>query len=135
MAGLITFITSSALAARKSKSSADTESTSALWRRSRRNSSPSRVPPGSRRRSASIPACRSRSLSKLAWVLLPEPSPPSKVIKTPRLGVEPEATLLVVFGGEKGVGGAGFEGKDADAALGLPAATARAQVKALGELV
>ena len=43
--------------------------------------SPSGVPPGSRVATTS-PSCDSRSASSLAWVVLPEPSRPSKVTNT-----------------------------------------------------
>jgi hypothetical protein len=45
--------------------------------------SPIAVPPGSRVSSTSIPRERRASANSRAWVLLPAPSGPSSVMKTP----------------------------------------------------
>src|SRR5690606_34171510 len=62
-----------------------------------RNSSPSSVPPGSRERTTVRPSAVSHSASCSAWVDLPEPSPPSNVMKRP-------ATLLLRRAGLLGSG-------------------------------
>src|SRR5919197_2825452 len=72
--------TSSARAAANRAASAHGE-TSSPCRRTRRIRSPSGVPPGSRVATTSRPSFRSRCSSSRAWVVLPEPSRPSKVTK------------------------------------------------------
>ncbi len=76
----MTWATSSARAAAKSAASAQGE-TSSPCSSTCRMRSPSGVPPGSRVATTS-PSCDSRSASSLAWVVLPEPSRPSKVTNT-----------------------------------------------------
>src|SRR5690606_32802593 len=44
---------------------------------------PASVPPGSRVRTTARPCCSNHSRSSSAWVVLPDPSPPSKVIQRP----------------------------------------------------
>ena len=51
----------------------------------RRMPSPSAVPPGWRVVTTAKPAASSRPASRRSWVVLPEPSSPSNVIKIPRL--------------------------------------------------
>src|SRR5260221_9487846 len=45
-------------------------------------------PPGSRVTTVYTPAARSRSANSLTWVDLPVPSPPSKVMKRPRVAAD-----------------------------------------------
>ena len=46
---------------------------------------PTRVPPGSWARTGATPSSRSRAASSPIWVVLPEPSIPSKLTKNPCL--------------------------------------------------
>src|SRR5215208_6728294 len=79
-AGLITLAQSSARAAQNSSSSArGSRSRTGLFRSSRTRS-PTSVPPGSRKSSASGP---SASCNSAAWVVFPERSIPSSVTNTP----------------------------------------------------
>ena len=62
-----------------------------------RSSRPSSVPPGSRDRTTACPEATSQSARSSAWVDLPEPSPPSKVMKSPVTTTRPPRLLPPPF--------------------------------------
>src|SRR3954454_2526543 len=107
-AGAITPSTSSARAAANSAVSAhgliSTRSSN-----SRRISSPSNVPPGSRVATTSLPSARKASASRFACVDLPEPSTPSRVTNKAAHTIRAVRTVVT--------GGAGFIGSNVVDAL------------------
>src|SRR5262245_34780035 len=67
-------------------------------------------PPGSRVSTTPSPKARRRSASIAAWVDLPVPSPPSNVMKRPRVTIGPSMALRMAFGAARSQAlGAGAE--------------------------
>src|SRR5215204_5948072 len=91
--------------------------TATLPSKSSRIRSPTGVPPGSRVWHTAKPSQRSDSASKRTCVLLPAPSGPSNVRKSPSTSLLDPLPV------------------DLDPAIGLAALTARPEVVAIGELV
>src|SRR4051812_45655872 len=107
-AGAITPSTSSARAAANSAVSAH-GLISTRASNSRRISSPSNVPPGSRVATTSLPSARKASASRFACVDLPEPSTPSRVTNKAAHTIRAVRTVVT--------GGAGFIGSNVVDAL------------------
>src|SRR5581483_11443872 len=85
-AGRITSATCSARSAAMSRASVR-GSIPPPPRTSPRIDAPTSVAPGSRVATTSRPASRSRPTSRAAWVLLPDPSPPSRTTKMPLVAI------------------------------------------------
>src|ERR1700674_449568 len=100
--------------------SASASMSSPAYRTTSRIRSPSSVPPGSRMTTGSCGDSHSPTIS--TWVVLPEPSVPSKVMNRPRLM---PGELCGFFGGRS----------DAQTALGFLACTARGELILRDELM
>src|SRR5437016_9865183 len=99
--GRITSLSTCARAAVTRLASAQAAISAWSWpRKIPRTASPRVVPPGSRTATTGRPAVSSAATRRAAWVVLPEPSQPSRLTRKPRTSVRqiPGRDLVVVVG-------------------------------------
>src|SRR5712692_5497326 len=109
---------------------------SCAWSTISRIRSPAAVPPGSRVSTTARPRCASASVSSFAWTDLPEPSPPSNEMKSPRVTwLAPLAGFVRASASAAAAADRPHSSVDLHAADGVVPGGARREAGALGELV
>src|SRR6476646_8789809 len=105
------------------------------WRTMSRTRSPTGVLPGSRTETTSRPWPLSHPASRCAWTDFPDASPPSNERKRPLTTLAPLGRLVRAPAARARAADRPHSSVDLDAPVGLVAGAARAQVRALDELV